>query len=257
MDTWKFYDVTHRDHVVCNPTSLAKLDELIGLLDLPAEPRVLDIACGKGELLLRLAARWGRGSGCDGFRGVGVDISPFHIAELRDAAARRAPDADLELLEMGGADYRAEPASFDLASCVGASWIFGGHAGTLRALRDATRPGGQVLVGEPFWRREPDPAYLASAGFHRGEFATHGENVEAGVAEGLTPLLALVSNGDDWDRYETLQWRAAARYAAAHPDDPDVPELVSRVERSRHEYVTWGRETLGWALYLFGRPGSR
>ena len=255
MDTWKFYDVTHRDHVVCNPTSVAKLDELIDLLDLPAEaPRVLDIACGKGEFLLRLAARYGTRPGGGGFRGVGVDISPFHIAELRVAAARRAPDADLELLEMGGADYRAEPASFDLASCLGGSWIFGGHAGTLRALRDATRPGGQVLIGEPFWRREPDPAYLASAGLQRGEFGTHAENVGAGVDAGLVPLLALVSNGDEWDRYETLQWRAAARYAAANPEDPDVPELLARVERSRDEYLTGGRETLGWSLYLFRRP---
>jgi SAM-dependent methyltransferase len=254
MDTWKFYDITHRDHVVCNPTSVAKLDEIIGLLDLPAAPRILDIACGKGELLLRLGARYGSGPGGGGFRGVGVDISPFHIAELRAAAVRRAPDADLELLEMGGADYAAEPGSFDLAVCVGGSRIFGGHAGTLRALRDAARPGGQVLVGEPFWRAEPDPAYLASAGFRREEFGTHAGNVAAGAAEGLVPLLALVSNGDEWDRYETLQWRAAARYAAAHPDDPDVPELLSRVERSRHEYLTWGRDVLGWALYLFARP---
>jgi SAM-dependent methyltransferase len=254
MDTWKFYDITHRDHVVCNPTSVAKLDELVGLLDLPTAPRVLDVACGKGELLLRLAARWGRGPAGEGFRGVGIDISPFHIAELRDAATRRAPAADLELLEMGGADYRAEPASFDLTCCVGASWVFGGHAGTLRALRDATRPGGQVLVGEPFWQREPDPAYLASAGFRRDEFGTHAGNVAAGVAAGLTPLLALVSNGDEWDRYETLQWRAAARHVTANPDDPDAPELLRRVAKSRDEYLTWGRDVLGWALYLFGRP---
>lgn len=74
VDTWKFYDVTHRDHVLCNPTSVAKLDELIGLLDLPSEPQVLDIACGKGELLLRLAEAH---AAAPGFRGVGVDVSPF------------------------------------------------------------------------------------------------------------------------------------------------------------------------------------
>ena len=48
MDTWKFYAITHADHVVLNPTSPARLDELIGLLDLPPEPRVLDIGCGTG-----------------------------------------------------------------------------------------------------------------------------------------------------------------------------------------------------------------
>ena len=139
MDTWKFYDITHRDHVVCNPTSLSKLDEVIGLLDLPPDPRVLDVACGKGELLFRLAERVGR-SGAR-FHGVGVDASPFVVAELRAAAPRRVPAADLEILEMDGADYRPRPASFDLACCLGASWIFDGHRGTLRALREAVRPG--------------------------------------------------------------------------------------------------------------------
>jgi SAM-dependent methyltransferase len=254
MDTWKYFDITHRDHVVCNPTSVAKLDELIGLLDLPPAPRVLDIACGKGELLLRLADRYGWGPGGEAFRGVGVDISPFHVAELRAAATRRAPAADLELLQMGGADYHPAPESFDLACCVGASWIFGGHPGTLAALRDATRPGGQVLVGEPFWIHEPGPEYLAWSGMHREDFGTHASNVEAGVAAGLEPLLALVSNGDECDRYETLQWRAAARWAAANPDDPDVAEVAARVPHNRHEYLTWGRDTLGWALYLFRRP---
>jgi SAM-dependent methyltransferase len=253
VNTWKFFDITHRDHVICNPTSEAKLDEIVRLIELPERPSVMDIACGKGEMLIRLAVAYGRGNG-EGFRGVGVDISPFHIAELRDSAARRVPAARLELLEMSGADYRPEPQSFDLACCVGASWIFGGHRQTLDALREAARLGGQVLVGQPFWQSEPDPAYLASSGLRREEFGSHLDNVEAGVEAGLVPLLALVSNGDDWDRYETLQWRAAARYAAAHPEDPDLPELLERVDRGREEYLRWGRATLGWALYLFARP---
>jgi SAM-dependent methyltransferase len=253
MDTWKFYAITHRDHVVCNPTSIAKLDELIDLLDLPTGPRVLDIGCGKGELLFRLAERFGGPSGA-GFRAVGVDASPPVIAELRASAARRVPAADLEILEMDAADYRPERESFDLACCLGASWVFDGHGGTLQALRAAVRPGGCVLVGEPFWHGEPGEAYLSWSGMRRDQFGTHAENVEAGIAESLVPLLALVSNGDEWDRYETLQWRAAALYAASHRDDPDVPELLERVTRNRHEYLAWGRDTLGWALYLFARP---
>jgi SAM-dependent methyltransferase len=255
MDTWKFFDITHRDHVVCNPTSLGRLDELVGLLDLPASPRILDIACGKGELLLRTAERYG-GRGGAGVTGAAIDLSPYAVRDARAAMAARVPEAAIEVLEMDGADYRAEPASFDLAMCLGASWTFGGHLGTLRFLAAATKPGGQVLAGEPFWIREPDPSYLELGGFRRDEFATHEGNVEAGVGEGLEPLLAWVSTGEDWDRYETLQWRAAARYAATHPDDPDVPPLLERVARARHEYLAWGRDTLGWALYLFRRPGA-
>jgi cyclopropane fatty-acyl-phospholipid synthase-like methyltransferase len=55
IDIRKYYSVTHRYHIVCNPTSIAKIDELVGLLRLTPGSAVLDIACGKGELLTRLA----------------------------------------------------------------------------------------------------------------------------------------------------------------------------------------------------------
>jgi hypothetical protein len=44
MDRWKYFDVTHRDHLICNPTSSTKLDEMIQLLKLPDQAGVLDIA---------------------------------------------------------------------------------------------------------------------------------------------------------------------------------------------------------------------
>jgi hypothetical protein len=61
----------------------------------------------------------------------------------------------------------------------------------------------------------------------------------------------IVSNKDDWDRYEGLQWFAAAEYARTHPDDPDVAELAERVSRAKTAYLYWGRDTLGWAIYVF------
>jgi len=44
MDMWKFFNITHRDHILCNPMSLEKLEQLITLLPLKPGARVLDVA---------------------------------------------------------------------------------------------------------------------------------------------------------------------------------------------------------------------
>lgn len=247
MDTWKYFGITHADHVVCNPTSPERLDELIGLLDLAPGAHVWEAACGKGELLVRLAER-------RGIRGTGVDLSPYEIAAARERAAARVPTAELTFIEGDAAAHPPEPASVDLAVCLGASWIWGGHRGTLAALRGFARPGGLVLVGEPYWRREPDPAYLVAAELAAADFSTLHGNVEIAAEEGFTLLDALPSRDEDWDRYEFLQVRAAERYALAHPDDSDVGELLARARRGTDAYLRWGRDTLGWAIYLFQAP---
>jgi SAM-dependent methyltransferase len=248
MDTWKYYGITHVDHVVCNPTSPERLDELIGLLDLPPGATVWEAACGKGELLIRLVEQ-------HRVRGTGVDISPYEIAVARERAAARVPAAGLTLIEGDAAAHPPGPAGVDLAVCLGASWIWGGHRGTVAALRDFVRPGGLVLVGEPYWRRKPDPDYLAAAELAAADLSTLHGNVEIAAEAGLTLLYALPSRDEDWDRYELLQLRAAERWALAHPDDPDVDELLDRARRGAHAYLRWGRDALGWAIYLFRAPG--
>src|SRR5512140_273114 len=135
MDTWKFFDITHRRHVVCNPTSEEKLACLVDLVQLPTDARVVDIACGKGEFLVRLAESYG-------VRGVGIDLSPFFVAEAHRRLEARAPGAGITFTQMDGADFKPEePHCFDLASCLGASWVFGGHAHTLEALGRLVKPG--------------------------------------------------------------------------------------------------------------------
>ncbi len=251
MDTWKFYDITHREHVICNPSSEEKLARLVGLLRLADGARVVDIACGKGELLIRLAEAYG-------IRGIGVDMSPFYIAEARRRLEMRAPGAKVDFREMNGADFRPdEPHSFALASCIGASWVFGGHAGTLEALSGMVEPGGWVLVGEPYWLKAPSEDYLAASGLTRDIFGTHAGNVEAGERRGLDLIHTLVSNGDDWDKYEGLQWYATAEHARSHPDDQDLRELVERVAKEKALYLRWGRDTLGWAIYAFRNRSSQ
>jgi len=251
MDTWKFFDIVHRRHVVCNPTSEEKLARLVDLLRLPAGARVVDIACGKGEFLIRLAEAYK-------VRGVGVDLSPFFVAEAERRLRSRVPQPGITFTQMDGADFKPDkPHCFTVASCIGASWVFGGHAKTLDALSGMAEPDGWVLVGEPYWLREPSDEYLRAIGLPRDAFGSHVENVEAGQRLGLDLVHTLVSSQDDWDRYEGLQWCASAEYARTDREDADLPELLERVAKEKSAYLTWGRDVLGWAIYVFRCPSAR
>ena len=251
MDILKFYEITHREHLVCNPTSVEKLAKLVALLRLPAGAQVVDIACGKGEFLLRLAEAYG-------VRGVGIDLSPFFVADAKRRLEARPSAGGIEVTQMDGADFRPdEPHQFDLASCIGASWIFGGHGGTLDALISMVKPGGWVIAGEPYWRQEPSEEYLEAAGVAKADLGSHYSNAEAGKQRGLELAYTMVSSNDDWDTYEGLQWYATAEHARTDPDDPDLAAVVEKVEKGRATYLRWGRDTLGWAIYVFRRRGPR
>ncbi|UCG11059.1 MAG: class I SAM-dependent methyltransferase, partial [Deltaproteobacteria bacterium] len=82
-------------------------------------------------------------------------------------------------------------------------------------------------------------------------YGTHYENMKVGQEFDLKLVYTLVSNQDDWDRYEGLQWYAADEWASKNPDDSDVEEVLKRVREDRENYLRWGRETFGWAIYLF------
>ena len=248
MDMWKYFGITHTDHTVMNPLSLEKIRECVRLLRLPEGGRVLDIACGKAEFLCFVAEAYN-------VKATGIDLSPYTIEAARRNVDSRGLADRIELLHMDGGQYQPNaPESLDLAACIGASWVFQNHRGTMHALMKMTRPGGLVLVGEPFWMRDPDPEYLKLTGCGSDLCGSHADNVAIGEEGGLALLYTLVASPADWDRYEGLQWQAAERYAADHPDDPDVEALLRSTRRSRDAYLRWGRNCMGWGMYLFRKP---
>lgn len=248
MDMWKYFGITHTDHTIMNPSSLEKTRELVALLRLPEGGRVLDVACGKAEFLCLVAETYN-------VKATGIDLSPYTIEAARKNVETRGLAERIELLHADGGEYKPDaPESLDLASCIGASWVYGNHRGTLEALMKMTRPGGLLLVGEPFWITDPDPQYLKLTGADPNMCGSHAGNVAIGEDVGLSLLYTAVTNQDDWDRYEGLQWQAAERYAADHPDDGDVEALLRSIRRGRDAYLRWGRNCLGWAMYLFRKP---
>jgi SAM-dependent methyltransferase len=128
--------------------------ELIDLLRLPDGGRVLDVACGKAEFLCLVAERYE-------VTGTGLDLSPVTFEEARKNVAARQLTNRIDLLNMDGGKYELDrQKSLDMASCIGASWVYQGHKRTLEALKKMVRPGGLVLAGEPFWKIPPEPEYL-------------------------------------------------------------------------------------------------
>lgn len=254
MDRWKYYAVTHADHWVMNPLSEAKLARVLAFVDTGDTGRVLDIGCGKGALLRSLAPRCPKG------QMVGVDRSPYFIREARRAAHDTAGRPPFVFKEMDGADYAPPEAHyFDLCACLGASWILGGYGGTLKSLARMTRPAGTVLVGEPFWKKPPPLQYLRAIGEKASAYATRLGNIRTARRQGLELVLSVESSLHEWDLYEGMQGNAARRYAHAHRDDPDVPEILERAREARDAYLRWGRSTLGWGVYVFrtpSRPGA-
>jgi SAM-dependent methyltransferase len=146
----RYYIVAEREHEIQNPTSEEKLLLLGRRLRLGSESRVLDIASGRGGPALILAEAFG----C---RVDGIEIAPeFHAAAVERAQARGL--SQLVSFGLGDALNEALPAGeYDAALCLGASFVYGSLADTVEALTPAVRPGGHVVVGEPFWRRLPLP----------------------------------------------------------------------------------------------------
>lgn len=244
MDALRLDAIAHRDHVFLNPLSGPKVDQVLLLLGLARHARVIDVGCGKGEMLVRLIERYG-------VRGTGVDPNPRFIAEARARAAARVPEADLVFHEASIADVPVAPASLDAACCVGSTHAYGGYREALRSLAAAVKPGGRVLAGQGFWRRPPPPGAFAAAGAETTGQADHAGNVLAGVEVGLVAVCTAVSSEDEWEHYQRLYLGSLETHAAEHPADPGGPALRAHAQRAREAWERWGRESLGFGLYLF------
>ena len=242
MDQTRFSTIAHTDHRYLCPLSDDKAQELIDVFELTASDRVLDVGCGKGELLVKIVERFGVAA-------VGLEPNPAFAASARAAVQARVPAAAVEIREEKAESYSAS--GFRLAMAIGATHAYGGYCASLRALAGATGPGGQVLVGEGYWRRPPAAEYLEVMGATADEFTDHAGNVASGVAEGLTPLYSRTSSDDDWDHYEGLYARAMEQHLACHPEDPDHEAMRDKIRRWRDAYLRWGRDTLGFGFYLF------
>jgi SAM-dependent methyltransferase len=240
----RYFIVAERDHELQNPISEDKLRLLGERLRLGPGTRVLDIASGRGGPAVLLA----RDFGCTI---EGIEIAPeFHVVAVERAEA--AGVGGRVSFRLGDASEAELGEGWDVALCLGASFVWGSLAATLDALEPIVRPGGHVVVGEPFWRKLPLPDDYEGRDW---PFTTLEGTVEIMETGALRVVSLIASSDDDWDRYDTLHWRAVEEWLAESPDDPGAGEIREQHERDKRTYLRHGRDHLGWALFVGWKAG--
>jgi SAM-dependent methyltransferase len=242
--------IAHGELRFHNPLGEDTIEALLALLLLGPGDRVLDVGCGRGELMIRLAERTGVG-------GIGIDTSEEQIATAAREAAARAPDAGLEFQAGDAGALKVPKEGFALAACVGSTHALGGLRGTLKRLSELVRPGGYVLVGEGYWEHRPERALLDALGATEDELTDYPVLLWAGNEFGLSPVYAARATPGDWARYEWTYLFNADRYAQEHPDEEGIELLHERIAwtRRRRLLAAQDGETLGFALILWRRDG--
>src|SRR5437899_2465746 len=123
----RHHEIAEAGHRILNPYTEEKLMLLGEVCRLQEGARQLDLACGKGEMLSRWAQRFGIG-------GVGVDVSEVFLGAAGERAVELGVSERVSFERGDAGAYRAEKGAFDVVSCIGATWVGGGLAGTVELL---------------------------------------------------------------------------------------------------------------------------
>ena len=250
MDPYRFTTIAHHGRALLGPLHESSVDALLTHID-PAplagvRTRVLDIGCGKGEILLRALRRYGAS-------GVGVEPNPSFATDARARARGRVPEGDLTLHATPLASAPLPHGGFDVAICTGATHAFGDYVPALEAIARFVRPRGWALIGIGYWRQPPAPEYLATFGGHAGEMMSLDQTLAAPIAAHWRVVAHHESTHDEWDDYESTYAANVHRWLERAPADPDAPAFRERIDSWAQAYATWGRDTMGFTTMVLRR----
>lgn len=247
MDFQQIVSLSQGPLSIMNPLSIEKVLYIGEIAGMAEGKSVIDFGCGNGTVLGLWAQNFGIG-------GVGIDI--------REDACRTA---SMTLEELGvsdkvsvffanAAEYeKDESETYDFAVALGASQIWGGIEETLGALSGYLSDGGSIIIGDRYWKKDSAPPEFCR---QWSEILTEYEILQIIKDNGYELRSLIRASDDDWDIYESGIWRNCQDWLAAQEDkeSDDYRDVLEYFHRIQDEYIAYGRENIGWAMYLITPP---
>ena len=235
------FEAMHHLHEICNPMSHESLEELVDQLAPADGERMIDIACGHGELLLKAAEH-------AEIEGVGLDLSPWTLTRSIDRTAGRSLRGSVEWW-LGNGNALDGDQQWDITTCLGASWIWHGFNGTLRALATRTRPGGRIAIGDLRTKVGADQTAVESVIGQGISMTTEADQIAAMHDAGLEPLHCYVSPEEAWSGYHRLVIESADTY-----EGPEPAINARAMAREWQQEFERDSRVLEWTVWVARKP---
>jgi SAM-dependent methyltransferase len=205
---------------------------LLGAVLVGAPTTVVDLGCGRAELLLDLLGR------APLARGVGVDTDGSLLARAGQRAVELGVADRVELVESEAASWHGRA---DAALCIGASHALGGTRAMFGHLASVVAAG-RVVVGDGAFVAPPDRWCVDAFGELPDGLA--GLRAAASAA-GWAVVDADVSTDAEWGAFES-GWRAGVLATGA-------PGAAAFVDERRRDYEDRYRGVVGFGWLVLER----
>lgn len=241
MDRFEIYNLAERYMELINPISEEQLIRMGEIMELTSGSHVIDFGAGFAGML-RL---WARDFGISG---LGVEFRKDACLRARENLLKHGYQDQIHIVEGDASTYNFERSAFDVACCIGASFIWKGFRNTLKAMKEAIPKDGHILIAEPYWVHDSVPEEFKE----REKDAVHTEFELLTIAreEGFDLKFISRATPEGWDHYESGNWRGLIQWLSENEDHPERDEVVNYLRKIQDDYLDYARKYVGLVILV-------
>jgi len=175
-----------------------------------------------------------------GIHGLGIEIHSFLCRQAQKRIVNAGLHGQAEIIHANPSMYLFDPNMYDIASCLGASFVWGGFQQALQGMKKSFKTKGKIIVGEPYYIQENVPESLIK--FDR--------LIQISRNEGFDVEFVVRASRDDRDRYVSSIWYSLLQWRDKNKNHPELHYVIDYLHKSQDTYFRYQITFEGWAIYI-------